>query len=212
MTDAHVRALIALARAKAAVGDPSLLERLTRWFASPEAITATDLPDDLIAALVADGYTREAAVEAGKLASYPPLSGRTRHGSPGRKDDMTALRRVATEEPGMRAQFVLASAQRLTDADTDGGLSDQLKDEQRFRDMHVALGRKRRQAARQVDEATSRSRDGWLVWVCAEKPEARCKALEGRLFTADNPPGAYPGAVHISCRCSAAPWSGPTPA
>lgn len=206
--DAQVRALMAMARAKAAATSGEPLQALTDWFASQPAIPATELPDDLVDELVARGLSRQAVIDAGKLASRPPLTGRSRYGSPSPRDGMTAVRRVASEEPGMRAQFVLASARRLTDADD---FDDQLAVEQRYRDMHVALGRKRRQAARQVDAAESQSLAGWLVWRCAAKPEARCAALEGRLFTPDNPPGAYPGAVHVSCRCHAEPWNGPTP-
>lgn len=211
LVDATVRALMALARAKAAGTDADLLADLADWFGSQPAIAATELPDDLIAKLVARGYTRKAVMEAGRLASSPSMSGRSRYGSPAPKDDMTAARRVAVDEPRLRAQFVIASSHRLTEAEAEDRLSAQLADEQRYRDMHVAMGRKRRQAARQVDDAAKRSRDGWLVWRCAAKPEAVCAALDGRLFKPDNPPGAYPGAVHPSCRCHAEPWMGVSP-
>lgn len=206
--DTQVRALMAVARAKAAAASGEPLQALTEWFASQPAISATELPDELVDELVAHGFSRQAVIDAGKMASHPPLTGRSRYGSPSPKDGMTAVRRIASEEPGMRAQFVLAGAQRLTDADD---FAEQLAAEQRYRDMHAALGRKRRRAARQVDDAESQSHSGWLVWRCAAKPEARCAALEGRLFTPDNPPGVYPGAVHVSCRCHAEPWNGPTP-
>lgn len=203
--------MMAVARAKAAATRGEPLRALTDWFASRDAIAATELPERLIDELVARGLDRQAVIDAGRLACDPPMTGRSRHGAPKPRGGMNAVRRVASEEPRMRAQFVLASARRLAEAEVEDRFSEQLVNEKRYRDMHVALGRKRRQAARQADEAASQSRAGWLVWRCAAKPEARCKALEGRVFHVDNPPGAYPGAVHLSCKCHSDPWMGPTP-
>lgn len=210
--DATVRALMALARAKAATSDADLLADLTDWFGSQPAIAATELPDDLVAKLVARGYTHQAVMEAGRLASSPSMSGRSRYGSPAARDGMTAVRRVGVEEPRLRAQFVIASAHRLTEATADDRFSAQVEDEQRYRDMHVAMGRKRRQAARQADQAASESPGGWLVWRTAAKPEAICRALSGRIFSPDNPPGGlYPGAAHLNCKCHVEAWTGATP-
>lgn len=203
---------MALAKAISDTDDSNLLADLTDWFGSQPAIAATELPDELVAKLVARGYTHQAVMAAGELASSPSMSGRSRYGSPAPRDDMTAVRRVAVDEPRMRAQFVIASAHRLTEAEAADRFSAQLEAEQRYRDMHVALGRKRRQAARQADEAAGESAGGWLVWRTAAKPEAICRALSGRIFKPDNPPGGlYPGAAHISCKCHAEPWAGPTP-
>lgn len=228
--DAQVRALMALARAQVVKADESepfgtpptelpdltaperyVLADLTVWFASTDSVRGQELPYRLVAELMDLGIPNRAAVEAGKLGMPPALTGRNRHGSPGPSKDMTASRRVGWQEPGMRARFVLASATRLAQAILDDRFEAQLADERRYRDMHVAMGRKRRQAARRVDDAAKRSRDGWLVWRCAAKPEAVCAALDGRLFKPDNPPGAYPGAVHPSCRCHAEPWMGVSP-
>jgi hypothetical protein len=227
--EARVRALMAVARAQTMKGadsepfgslpgqgksltvpEQSAVSDLTAWFASTKSVPGQQLPDRLIADLVELGIPRRAAVEAGRLAMPAPLTGRTGHGSPTPQEGMSAARRVAWQEPGMRALFVLNSARRLAQAIEDERLSAQLADEQRYRDAHVAMGRRRRQAARQLDDVASQSHDGWCVWRCAAKPEAVCAALEGRVFKASNPP-AIPGAVHMSCRCSAEPWAGPTP-
>lgn len=219
--DATVRALMALARAKAAtVQDEDddhhraaavlLLAALAAWFGSRPAISSTELPGELIARLVAYGFTHRAAVEAGKLASYPPLTGRGRYGSPQPVPDMTTARRVASEEPEMRAEFVVASADRLTEAEATDSLEQQLEAERRYRDMHVAMGRRRRWAAQRLDEVTAKATSGWMVWRCGTHPEAVCAALRGRIFPVDNPPG-LPGAMHLNCQCWAEPWGGPAP-
>lgn len=226
MTDANVRALMALARAQATEAEPfgslpgplnkasgseqMVINDLTAWFASTASVPGQELPYRLIAELMDLGIPHRAAVEAGRLAMPPPVTGRTRYGSPTSRDGMSAARRVAAQEPGMRAQFVLASARRLAEAITDDRLTAQLADEQRFRDMHVAMGRKRRQAARQVDDAAGKSRDGWMVWRCGDHPEARCAALRNRLFTVNNMPG-IPGAMHLNCECWSEPWGGISP-
>lgn len=191
----------------------AVVNALTAWFASTRAVPGQELPYRLIAELMELGIPQRAAVEAGRLAMPPPLTGRTRHGSPGPLDDMTAARRVAWREPGFRARFLLNSARRLTEAITEDRLDTQLDLERRWRDAHVTMGRRRRQAARQADQVAQDSHSGWLVWrTGGPDPCGTCASLAGRLFTRDNPPdGTYPGAVHPACRCRAESWAGARP-
>jgi SPP1 gp7 family putative phage head morphogenesis protein len=211
MTDpATVRALMALARAQVTKARPTQLEvlaRLTAWFASKEAIHASQLPDGLIDALVALGLDRQAVTKVGEMVLGNPLSGRSRHGSPAPFEGMPATRRVAAQEPRMRARYVLAAARRLTQGLADRRYNVALDAEQRYLDAHVAAGRKRRAVARRVDELGGEGHV--LVWRTAgdERVTPECRALEGRLFTAENPPGGQlPGAVHPRCRCHAEQW------
>lgn len=227
--DATVRALMAVARAKAAsadlckadqrnlLGDEArALKALTDWFASKTAIVATALPADLIEELVTLGVGREAAITVGAMVLAKPMTGRSRHGAPAPFEGMSAMRRVAGEEPSMRAAYVLAAARRLTTAliaavTEDGAYDRALKRERRYLDMHVGAGRNRRRAARAVDAVTEEN-GPLLVWRTQgdSRVEVACAMLEGRLFTADNPPdGAYPGAQHPRCRCYAQSWGGP---
>lgn len=224
----RVRALMAVARAQTTKADPepfgfpaadianltgpeqAVVDDLTAWFASTRSVPGQELPNRFITELTDLGLPRRAAIEAGRLAMPPPLTGRTRYGSPGPLDDMSVARRVAWQEPGMRARFVLASSQRLARAIDEDREDAQLTDERRYRDDHVAMGRRRRQAARAMDEAAKESPNGWLVWRCGDNPEATCSALDGRAFPASLPP-AIAGAVHLHCRCHVEPWNGPTP-
>lgn len=218
--EAAVRALMAIARAKASspyaqlnkvdlfsqiVYEGKVLDALTTWFASPDAIGATELPAEVVGELVANGIKREIAVEVGEMVLAKPMTGRTRHGAPSPQDQMTAMRRVASEEPSMRAQYVLAACKRLSLAED---YSVALTKERRYLDMHVAAGRGRRVAAKKVDALDAPI----LVWRTQEdnKVEARCAMLDHRLFTVENPPGGvYPGAVHTHCRCYAVAWARP---
>lgn len=105
----------------------------------------------------------------------------------------------------MRAAYVMAAAERLTEA--QGGYDAALHREQLYRDLHVAAARNRRSAARELDQTAAESRDGWMVWRCGDHPEPECAALNGRVFTVGNAPG-IPGAVHPNCQCWAESWTG----
>ena len=214
--DADVRALMALARASVTkvdhaiplVPEQNLLRHLTDWFASSAAVSATELPDDLVDLLVASGIKRDVAVAVGKMVLAKSMSGRTRHGAPTPQVQMPAMRRVASEEPHMRALYVLAASKRLTAAQEDGDYSRALVRERRYLDMHVAAGRGRRAAAKKVDDL----RSPLLIWRTQEddRVDPRCAVLDRRLFTVDNPPdGVYPGAAHSRCRCYAEVWGSP---
>jgi SPP1 gp7 family putative phage head morphogenesis protein len=200
---------MALARAQVAkaqrVSELEVRARLTAWFSSKEAIHATQLPAGLIDALVGLGIDRKAAVTVGEMVLGNPLTGRSRYGAPGGFEGMPATRRVAAEEPRMRADYLLAAARRLTEALKKDRYDQALETERRYLDAHVAAGRNRRAAAQRLDEL---GKDGqMLVWRTAgdDRVTPECAALEGRLFTADNAPG-IPGAMHSRCRCSAETW------
>lgn len=180
------------------VPEQYLLAALTAWFASPDANQATELPDDLVDRLVASGIKREVAVRVGEMVlAKPPI--------PDVAPDGTAVRRIASEEPHMRAQYVLAACKRLTAAGDD---DKSLSQERRYLDMHVAAGRGRHAAAQRVDDLGA----PLLVWRTQEdsRVEARCAILDRRLFMIDDPPdGVYPGAAHPKCRCYAEVWGSP---
>lgn len=201
---------MALARAKTATlnrpaADTAVLAALTAWFASKAAIAATGLPDTLLELLTNLGIDRQVAVAVGEMATVKALSGRSRHGAPAPTGDMTLARRVAIEEPEMRARYVLAAARRLTEALLLDRYGAAWALEQRYLAMHIKAGQNRRAAARRVDKLGS---DGQvLVWRTAgdDRVTPDCAALEGRLFQASNPPG-IPGAMHMLCRCHAELW------
>lgn len=215
----RVRALMALARAKAATaqlikldheivftGEHDLLVALTKWFASPDAISARALPGELVDRLVASGIKRALADQVGRMVLAKPMSGRHRGGAPTTND--TAMQRVASEEPQMRALYVLAACKRLTAAAEDGDPARAMDKERRYLDQHVAAGRGRRAAAKKVDDLGA----DLLVWRTQEdvRVDARCALNDHRLFTIDNPPGGvYPGAAHPKCRCYAVVWGSP---
>lgn len=217
MGAARARALMALARAKTAtlpprgvlVDDTGLLDALSSWLGSPDAIGATELPDGLVSELVDRGVDRRAAVTVGRMVLAEPMTGRSRFGAPQGFAGMPAVRWVAVREPEMRARYIVAASRRLTVALLAGRWDAGLRDERRFLDAHVQMGRRRRFAARRVDELAAQR--PVLVWRTAgdNRVESRCRALEGRLFTAEAPPdGVWPGAVHPHCRCYPVGWGG----
>jgi SPP1 gp7 family putative phage head morphogenesis protein len=186
-------------------GESGLLARLTAWFASRDAIAATQLSEDLVAQLVAAGLDHRAVTTVGEMVLDRPLTGRSRHGAPTGFEGMPATRRVAAEEPRMRAEYLLAAAQRLSEAVKKGRYDQALDSEKRYLDAHVAAGRNRRRAAVRLDEL---GKDGQtLVWrtVMDQHTTPECAALNGRIFSADDPPG-IPGAMHSRCRCTAEAW------
>lgn len=213
MAEAQVRALMALARAKAATQTDQRQRRdvlpiLIAWFGSKAAIGATQLPAEILAALVAAGFNRLAAGMAGEITLKHSLPGRTRSGSPGRTSEMSAAQQVAAEEPEMRAEFLLASADRLSEAVDSGTLEAATVKEERYVAQHVAAGKNRRKAAQKLDGLAAKS--DYLIWrtVMDKNTTPDCAALNNRVFLAAAPPG-LPGAMHPKCRCTAEPTSGP---
>lgn len=216
--DATVRALMALARVGRQLNkfdrhnadEAAVLAELVTWFASKEAIAATELPERLIGVLVKFGLARRAVVQVGKMVLAKPLTGRSRHGSPRPFEGMPSTRRVASEEPEFRARYVLAATRRLTAAVAADEYEAVLARERHYLDLHVAAGRGRRAAARRVDQVAA-TEGPLLVWRTKgdRRVDPRCAAMEGRLFTADHPPdGLLPGTVHPKCRCFAVGWGG----
>jgi SPP1 gp7 family putative phage head morphogenesis protein len=210
MAEAQVRALMALARAKALVfAEPTfdqqpqhrqrrdIIPILAVWFGSKAAIGATALPEAILAELASIGIGHTAA-----------LSGRTAAGSPESGHGTTTARMVAAEEPKLRAEFLVNSAERLSEALAVGDYDKAVTKEEGYAEQHVAAGQNRRKAAKRLDELAATS--PMLVWrtILDERTTPDCAVLNGRIFPANNPP-AIPGAVHSRCRCSAEAWSGP---
>jgi hypothetical protein len=221
MAEAQVRALMALARAKAlAFAEPTFDQQpqqrkrrdivpiLALWFGSKAAIGATVLPEEILAELTSIGIGHVAALKAGEIVLVHPLSGRTSAGSPESGHGTTTARMVAAEEPKMRAEFLVNSAERLSEALAEGDYDKAVAKEEGYAEQHVAAGQNRRKAAKKLDELAAES--PVLVWrtVMDKNTTPDCAALNGRIFLASAPP-AIPGAVHARCRCSAEAWSGP---
>jgi hypothetical protein len=111
---------------------------------------------------------------------------------------MSAVERIAADEPMLRALYMVNAARRLS----AGG-----RDEERFLAAHLAAAANRQVAAQRIDQHV-----GVLRWVTAgdERVHPRCRRMEGRLFTARNlPDGLVPGGVRVGCRCRAVPWGNP---
>ena len=183
-----------------------VLAVLVAWFGSKAAIGATRLPAEILGALEMAGYDPSAAAKAGEIVLDHPLPGRTRGGSPEAKPGQTAARQVAAEEPEMRAQYLLAATERLTEAGESGDFDAAARKEATYAVQHVKAGQNRRAAAKRLDELAGDT-DQLLVWktVMDKNTTPDCAALNGRVFQASNPPG-IPGAMHSRCRCSAEVW------
>lgn len=202
---------MALARAHIVKANTPDVPTLAVWFGSPAAITAEQLPPAMVAQLMALGIPARAAREAGALGLSVRLTGRTKYGSPAATDGMTVLRRVSSEEPAMRARYVLAAARRLAAGIATDDYDPALKREQNYLSLHVEAGRKRRVAAALVDAVAKNSATGFMRWntMNDSRVDGVCRGMEGRLFTIDNlPDGQVPGAVHPRCRCYATAWGG----
>jgi SPP1 gp7 family putative phage head morphogenesis protein len=193
--------------------EEAVLTALAVFFASTAAVSAALLPARLVGQLTAVGVAPKAARAAGKMALSVPMTGRSRHGAPGLPDTWAGpgsaptpsmARRVAADEPQMRARYVYNAARRLTSHLVDGTFVDGLRAEQGYLRAHWAAGRNRQAAARNLDEVAATAPAGLLRWVATmdERTTPDCAALNGTVFTIDNPPGV-PGAVHPRCRCTA---------
>jgi SPP1 gp7 family putative phage head morphogenesis protein len=207
--------------------EAAVLAALVVFFASVAAVKATLLPVKLVARLVTLGLEPRAVRVAGRLALAPPLTGRGRYGSPARTTGpaTTTLRTVKADEPLMRARYVLAAAKRLSRAARLNNRPDQgeqdtgkpksrvdlfaaaVRQEKNYLDAHRQAGQNRAKAAAAYDRAAiDAGPNGKLRWtaVMDSRTTADCAALDGRLFTPDDPPnGLIPGAVHPRCRCTA---------
>lgn len=187
----------------------AIIAALILWFGSAAAVSAARLPADLIRQLVASGLSERAVRAAARITMAPPLTGRRRGGSPTPHPGMTAARAVASEEPQMRAQYLVKASERLTEANQNGVFLQALRLEEHYLDQHTAAGRNRARAAAALDQVAA-EHGPWLVWRTAgdARVEADCRALSGTVFTVDDLPKVHglpvmPGAVHPQCRCEA---------
>lgn len=123
------------------------------------------------------------------------------------------VRQVKASEPDRRAEYIVAAAERLTEAEKLGVGEQAERAEQRYTEMQRNAARNRLEAAAKLDKAAASAPNGWLIWETKRdsRVEAECAGLEGRVFTIDNLPKidgrpAIPGAVHPRCRCEAKPF------
>lgn len=115
----------------------------------------------------------------------------------------TASSESSDLEPFFRAQYVLASAERLEVARKMGNLPQAKKAEQRYFNQHVEAVANRKASAAAVDKARSRYGDelGWYA-ILDSRTSPECKEANGKNFSASRiPPIGYPGSVHPHCRC-----------
>lgn len=195
----------------------AVIAALALYFISKAAIHGITLPEKLTDAMEAIGIAPVAARDAGKLALSVPMSGRSWNGAPAvsapeswigpsSEATPTMARRVAADEPRMRARYVVNSAQRLTESLIDGTYSSSLDAENRYLVLHVQAGRNRQTAAKQLDQVATRAGTSFLQWVAKLDAATTedCRRLHGTIFSIEDPPG-IPGAVHPACRCRAIP-------
>lgn len=182
------------------------LTALALFFASTAAVHATLLPALFVRRLTGLGLSARAVQTAGRMTLEPALTGRSRHGSPvTRFGPQTMVRRMAAQEPMMRARYLLAAATRLTKAAAQGMWTAGLRRERTYLDAHRRAGQRRAKAARAYDEAARGQM--YMVWVTAgdSRVDPHCRALAGSVWHVDNPPVPCPGAAHMYCRCVARP-------
>lgn len=185
-------------------GEAAAVVALALFFASTAAVHATLLPALLVRRLMGLGLTARAVQTAGRMTLEPALTGRNRHGSPvSRFGPQTMVRRMAAEEPTMRARYLLAAAKRLTKASAQGLFTSGLKRERVYLDAHRRAGQRRAAAARAYDKVVKGHE--FLRWSARmdSRTTADCAALNGRIWHVEKPPFPPPGAVHIHCRCVA---------
>lgn len=177
----------------------SVVDELAAYLGSPEAVDAGVLPVGLVNRLESLGLSKRAIRIAARLVLEPPLTGRNRWGSPGKVEpgaDVSAVRKVAGDEPTWRARYLLEAAKRLTDAEQ---FAQALAAERRYLRLHREAGIGRRKGAAQVDAAAKRA-NGYLVWVGGTCDE--CRPLDGQVFLV----GAMPlPPLHPHCRCGVRP-------
>lgn len=184
---------------------------LATFLASPSAVPAAALPAALVTQLSALGLSVRAVRAAGRMVLHPALTGRTRWGSPARRGGPQSMtRRMAAAEPEYRARYLLAAAQRLTEAGRKRRFTQGLRRESAYLAAHRRAGKRRARIARDYDQVARRSEI--LMWtsVLDERTTPDCRARHGTRWHRDNPPFPPPGAQHIACRCRARPAFGPS--
>lgn len=193
----------------------AIIALLVLWFGSSAAVSAVRLPANLVRQLVASGLSEKAVRAAARITMAPALTGRRRGGSPTPRPGMTAARTVASEEPQMRAQYLVKASERLTEADQNGVFPQALRLEEHYLDQHTAAGRNRARAAAALDQVAT-EHGPYVVWLTRNdaRVEADCRKLSGTVFTVDDPPlldgkPVIPGAVHPHCFPAGVVVSGP---
>ena len=154
---------------------------------------------------------RIAAVAVAKLVlQQPPVRQVAQVREAGRRMQRINIQR--------RAQYLIAAARRVTRSlgadQSREALVKALGRERRYWQQHLQASAKRTQAAAGVDAAADQHgktvvdnrgrRRVLLSWrsVNDERTTAECRAANGKLFYADQPPKiGYPGTVHVHCRC-----------
>jgi len=133
--------------------------------------------------------------------SPPASSQRGKSGPP-----VSMARRIAADEPTMRARYVLAAAKRLTAAAARREFTKALRRERAYLAAHRRAGQRRAKAAQAYDEM-ARRHGPFLRWkaIMDSRTTPDCAQLNGQLFHVDNPPFPPPGARHVHCRCVAIP-------
>lgn len=178
-------------------------------------VAGTAIPLYLLLRLTALGIDRRAARAALRLGLADPVHIPRRLRATG-----SAASRVAADEPGIRARYILDAAKRIAAnllllGKDPHALGTAIRNERRYFKQHIDAGRNRKKAAQQVDQVAAAS--PWLVWqtILDGRAEPECLALNGTLFTVDDLPivdgrPVLPGAVHNNCRCRAVAF-GATP-
>lgn len=124
----------------------------------------------------------------------------------------TMVKRMAANEPTMRARYLLAAAKRLAKAAAEGRFTAALRREQAYLAAHRRAGQRRARVAREYDEAARGQQYMRYVAVMDARTTPDCAALNGSIWHVSNPPFPPPGARHVSCRCRAVPVGSPAAA
>ena len=179
--------------------EEAVVAAIAVYLASSAAVHAVTLPAVLMSRLMALGLSRRAVRTASRLTMDPPLTGRNRWGSPSPSPagaDVSMTRMVAADEPLWRARYLLAAAQRLTDAAVRGDFTNAVTKERRYLRQHRAAGKGRRAGAAQADQEFGKSNSGLLIWNGGTCPE--CAPRDGSVFRPGQlslPP------LHPNCGC-----------
>lgn len=122
----------------------------------------------------------------------------------------TMVKRMAANEPTMRARYLLAAARRLAKAAAEGRFTAALRREQAYLAAHRRAGQRRAAAARAYDEVARGQ--SFLRWSARmdSRTTPDCAALNGTIWHVSTPPVPPPGARHIHCRCTAVPVATPS--
>ncbi len=183
--------------------EDAVVAALATFLLQAQLVAATAVPLYLLLRLTSLGVDKRAARAAGRLVHAAPLPTSTMFTG-------TAIAQTREAEARIRATYWLKAAQRITRALTHGAdMFTAIRQERRFYHQHKAAADNRERAARAVDTVAQKS--PWMKWnaVIDSRTTADCRALDGRVFTIDQPltdatgRPLVPGAVHSRCRCFA---------